>query len=256
MPATNRPAPRVHPFTVIGFSVADEVLCPTCLRRTTPITGEKLSHVCRRGPQPVPGQIRRQVLSLDERHLRPGRIAEQLGIATAMVMRILSGDDAEATTCPACESSLRTANGEILPLYYGDSTVHEELCSYCGHELADLASQHSGELASEYEVEHTTHGAHAHPALQFDRRPPEHLLLALKNAGWCWRPRERIWVDYTRGAEVPSSLPTAPKSASVMARPPPIRRRANKGTATSQCLGSGLPATSSPCVRTDTAPGA
>jgi hypothetical protein len=232
MPANAQPAPKMRPFTVIGFSVADEVLCPTCLPSTTPITGERLTHICRRGPRPVPEYVHRQVLTLDEKHFRPGRIAEQLGIAIATVMRVLSGDDADAASCPACEASKRTEHREVLPLYYADRAVHEEVCTYCGHELADLVIQHATERTTEYHVEHTTHGAQAHPALQFDRRPPQHVLQALKNAGWRWHPLERIWVDYSRSAEVPVSVQIDPRPASVIARPPLIRRRAGEEIAT------------------------
>ena len=34
----------MKPFTILGYSFDDEVLCPTCLRTTTPLTGEIVRH--------------------------------------------------------------------------------------------------------------------------------------------------------------------------------------------------------------------
>jgi hypothetical protein len=223
---TNAQAPQLRPFSIIGYSTGDEVLCPTCLSRTTPITGEKVSHICRRGPRPVADYLRKQVLDLESRHVNPGKIAKHLRIELRTVMQILSGDADDASTCPACEAAKRSEHRELIPLYYADSTVRDESCTYCGHKLVDMTLQQATERTDGYHVEHTTYGQ-GHPALQFDRRPPEHVLSALKHAGWRWRPHERLWVDFSRTAEVPSSIRIAPKPVpvSVTARPPIIRRR-------------------------------
>jgi hypothetical protein len=188
------------------------------------MTAEKVSHICRRGPRPVPGTLRKQIVALDAKRERPYRIAAQLRVTPATVMRVLSGDDADASFCPACEASTRSENREIIPLYYADSTVREELCTYCGHELTDLALQAVAEHKPDYQVEHVTSGK-GFPALRFDRRPPAPVLEALKKGGWSWRPRERVWVDLSRAAEVPASVKLPPQPPVVTARPPIIRRR-------------------------------
>jgi hypothetical protein len=219
--------PQLRPFTVIGYSTGDEVLCLSCLPRTTPITGEKLSHICRRGPRPVEDRIRKEVLALDGKHIGPYKIAKHLRIELKTVMRVLSGDDADAGTCPACEAAKRSDNRELVPLYFADKSVREETCTYCQHKLVDLAVQRTTERTESYQVEHTTYGKY--PALHFDRRPPEHILQAVKKAGWAARRTDAgwLWVDFTGTAEVPSSVRIAPKPVpvTVTARPPIIRRR-------------------------------
>jgi len=223
--ASTQPRPTLRPFHIIGFSTSEGVFCPSCASRAIPNTGEKVSHICRRGPRPVPDKIRNEVLALDAKKIRPGKIADHLRISLPTVMRVLTGDSDDGS-CPACEAATRSEDREVLPLYYADTTTREETCTHCGHSLVDLAVQTSSERMAGFHVEHTT-SARGHPALQFDRRPPEHSLLALKTAGWRWHARERIWVDYSRKADVPPSILITPKPTpvNVTARPPVIRRR-------------------------------
>jgi hypothetical protein len=210
---------------VIGYSVSDEVLCPSCLSKTTPITGEKLTHVCRRGPRAVPDAIRTHIVALDKKRVRPSKIAEQLRITLPTVMRVLSGDANDAASCPACEASARPQQRELIPLYFGDATVHDERCTYCGTKLSDLALQRHSALTADYHVDHVT-DAKGRPALRFDHRPPDHILQALKHAGWRWSPPESIWVDFSRAADVPAGIRLAPRPTPVVARPPIIRKAA------------------------------
>jgi len=128
------------------------------------------------------------------------------------------------TSCPACEASSRSDNREAVPLYAGDKALLDERCSYCGHRLVDLTLQRAAETVTSYRVDHLA-DAQGRPALHFDRRPPEHILQALKMAGWRWAPRDRMWIDPSRSAELPASIPVAPKAPVVVARPPIIRRR-------------------------------
>ncbi len=184
-----QPLPQLRPFSVVGFSVNDEVLCHSCLRQTTPITGEKLSHTCRRGWRPVPDTLRTRIVALEATKVRPTQIVKQLRTTLPTVMRVLSGDDADSASCPACEASKRFEQRDILPLYFA-----------------------------------VTYGK-GFPALRFDRRPEPLVLEALKKAGWKWSPRERVWADFTRTAEVPAGVKLPPKPPVVTARPPIIRRR-------------------------------
>src|SRR5690242_21410981 len=105
MKTIGQPPAQLRPFSVVGFSVNDEVLCHACLRQTTPITGEKLSHICRRGWRPVPDTLRTRIIALDSKKIRPTQIAKQLRVALPTVMRVVSGDDADSASCPACEAS-------------------------------------------------------------------------------------------------------------------------------------------------------
>jgi len=219
-----QPLPQLRPFSVVGFSVNDEVLCHSCLRQTTPITGEKLSHTCRRGWRPVPDTLRTRIVALEATKVRPTQIVKQLRTTLPTVMRVLSGDDADSASCPACEASKRFEQRDILPLYFADRSVREEHCTYCGHKLLDLALQAASERAQASSVEHVTYGK-GFPALRFDRRPEPLVLEALKKAGWKWSPRERVWADFTRTAEVPAGVKLPPKPPVVTARPPIIRRR-------------------------------
>ena len=228
MAATTQPAAQLRPFTVIGYSVNDEILCRPCLTRTTPITGEKVSHICRRGPRPVPDNVRKQVLALDRKKVRPSRIAAEVHIALATVMQVLSGDDADAVSCPACEASKRYEQRELIPLFYADTSVRDEVCTYCDHKLTDLALQQAADSNATYHVAHVS-DRNGRPALDFDRRPSDEILQALKKAGWRWSPRERIWVDFSRTAEVPTPLQLPPRPAPVAARPPIIRRHRTMG---------------------------
>ena len=218
------PSPQLRRFAVLGYSIHDEVLCHACLRSSTPLTGEKVSHVCRKSPRPVPDAVRKQVLELDRKKMSPSRIARELRVTLPTVMRVLSGDDADAPSCPACQAGARTENREIIPLLFADGTVHEEHCTYCGHKLLELAARAAAEYRPEYEVEQLTF-PEGYPALRFSRRPPENVLQALKAAGWRWRARERVWADFSRKAEVPASVKLPPKPPVVRARPPVIRRR-------------------------------
>ena len=65
-----------------------------------PITGEKLSHICRYGPRPVPENLRREILALDARNVSPWKIADHLRVSDKTVLRIISGDDVDAAACP------------------------------------------------------------------------------------------------------------------------------------------------------------
>jgi hypothetical protein len=77
----------------------------------------------------------------------------------------------DAGSCPACEASKRSENRELIPIYFADAIVHDELCTYCGDKLADRALQRATEHTPNYDVHHVTH-AKGRPVLEFDRRPP------------------------------------------------------------------------------------
>jgi hypothetical protein len=225
-PETTTPVKRapLRPFTTIGYSVADEVLCSSCLS-TTPITGEKVSHTCRSGRQQIPDRVRREILRLEKAKTSPGKIAKHFRITLATVMRVISGDADDDTTCPACQAGAHHDLGQAIPLYFADRELHAELCTYCGRKLVDLAVQRDEARTSDYRVEHLV-DRRGRPALRFDRKPPEHVLTALKAAGWRYTDA-RLWVDFDRRAEVPSNVLSRlpPKPKTVTARPPTIRRR-------------------------------
>lgn len=215
-------------FTVLGYSINDEVLCPSCIR-TTPITGEKVSHICHRSPRPVPEAVRTDILALEKKSIPPGRIARHLRVQLRTVMRVIAGDDADAPSCPACEASKRSGNREIVPLYFADASVHEEICTYCGHSLLEIRLALEAErahTAPAFHVEKTRHHGRK-PALRFDRRPPLTILDELKKIGWHWDPTAQLWWwPGTAPVRVPTALALPPPPRKVTARPPIIRKAA------------------------------
>ena len=150
-----------------------------------------------------------------------------LHLTLPAVMTVLSGDADDDAICPACEAGMRTDPRDILPVYAGDAAMAEETCSLCGRNLLALARDRAASLSAELQVEHLV-TAQGLPAVRFVRRPPEQILQALKAAGWRWDPRERHWYDLTRSATLPPGIAAPPATRVVIARPPVIRRRADR----------------------------
>ena len=153
----------MKPFTVLGYSANDEVLCPSCLRSTTGLAPSDLDY--------------------NGRH--------------------------------------------IVPLYFADTSVHEECCTYCGASLLEkrlVAESEREARTPAFGVEKLRHRGRQ-PALRFDRRPPANILKDLKQAGWRWDPVARLWW-WPKGApvSVPKSL-DVPLPLPRVAALPPLRRR-------------------------------
>ena len=215
----------LRPFTVIGWSVADELVCPDCLRTSVPVTGERVSHICRRNRAHVPDHLRKIILGLWECHTGPKKIAQALNLPIPTVMTVVSGDADDDAACPACEASKRGETREILPVYAGDASMGQETCTHCGRHLLKIARER--EACSENLQPEQLITSSGFPALRFERRPPPKVLQALKIGGWRWDPRERHWFDPSRAAALPpgTTPPTTPRIAT--ARPPVVHRRRN-----------------------------
>jgi hypothetical protein len=182
----------MKPFSIIGFSIDDDVLCHDCLVATATVTGEVLHHTCS--------------------------------------TRSRSNEE---TVCPACRGSdaaraERQCASPILPLYFADEAVREELCTYCHRALLDLALRNERQHVEPRPGFGAHKASHAgrYPAVQFDRRPPAEVRAALKTAGWRWDPARRHWWHPSPEAPVPSSVCLPPDHPRIAARPPLIRKRA------------------------------
>jgi hypothetical protein len=222
--ATARP---LRPFTVIGWSVADELVCPNCLRTSIPVTGERVSHICRRNRAHVPDHLRKVILGLWECHTGPKKIAQAVNLTIPTVMAVVSGDADDDAVCPACEASKRRETREIVPIYAGDASMGQETCTHCGRHLLSVARERdaSAEKTLQPEQFFTSSGF---PALRFERRPPPNLLHALKTGGWRWDPQERHWFDPSRAAALPpGTAPMTPPRIATARRPAGRRRRSH-----------------------------
>ena len=141
--------------------------------------------------------------------------------------------------CPSClhsttglaPSDLDYNGRPIVPLYFADTSVHEECCTYCDASLLEQRLVAEGErrgTTPAFRVEKMRHRGRQ-PALRFDRRPPASILRDLKEAGWRWDPGAGLWW-WPKGApvRVPASLELPSPPPTVTARPP-VRRRAASG---------------------------
>ena len=216
----------LRPFTVIGWSLADELVCPDCLRTSVPVTGERVSHICRRNRAHVPDHLRKIILGLWECHTSPKKIAQAVNLTLPAVMAVVSGDADDDATCPACEASKRGEARDLLPVYAGDASVGEETCTHCGRHLLTVAREREASAEKKLQPERLLTSS-GFPALRFERRPPPNVLQALKAGGWRWDPRERHWFDPSRAAALPpGTTPPTPRRIAT-ARPPVVHRRRN-----------------------------
>jgi len=216
----------LRPFTVIGWSLADELVCPDCLRTSVPVTGERVSHICRRNRAHVPDHLRKIILGLWECHTSPKKIAQAVNLTLPAVMAVVSGDADDDATCPACEASKRGEARDLLPVYAGDASVGEETCTHCGRHLLTVAREREASAEKKLQPERLITSS-GFPALRFERRPPPNVLQALKAGGWRWDPRERHWFDPSRAAALPpGTTPPTPRRIAT-ARPPVVHRRRN-----------------------------
>ena len=182
----------MKPFSIIGFSVDDEVLCHDCLVATATVTSEVLHHTCS-------ARIRK-----DEATVCPACRAS---------------DGARAD---------RERPSAILPLYFADETPREELCTYCHRSLLDLALRNERQHVEPRPgfAARKASRAGRYPAVQFDRRPPAEVRVDLETAGWRWDPAHRHWWHPSPEAPVPSSVGLPPDRPRISARPPLVRKRA------------------------------
>jgi hypothetical protein len=217
----------MKPFTILGYSCDDEVLCPPCLRSTTPITGEVVVHTCRGGRVPLPDRIRREVLARNAAGDRPATIAKALDLSVYRVNRVLSGEEDDHVPCPACLGR-RGSEASCTPLYFADQSVREEVCTRCGKLLVELATR-ADATSPPPQVTRDTYRTRNRdlPALRFDRAPPASILGELKRLGWRWAPDAKVWIHRGSDVLIPKVLGLAPrKPAIVGARPPVVRKRA------------------------------
>ncbi len=201
-------ATPLRPFTVIGWSLIDEAVCPDCLRTSVPVTGERVSHTCRKNRVHLSDHLRAVILGLWECHTGPKKIASMLKLTLPTVLAVVSGDADDDATCPACEASKRSESRTVLPIYAGDASMTDETCTHCGRHLLAIARERDTSDEKHLHTEHLLTAA-GHPALRFERRPPASVLQALKTAGWRWDPQERHWFDPTDTATLPDGV-TAP----------------------------------------------
>jgi hypothetical protein len=224
-------ARALRPFTVIGWSVGDDLVCPDCLRTSVPLTGERVSHICRRNRAHVPDHLRKIILGLWECHTSPKKIAVAVNLTIPTVMTVVSGDADDDAACPACEASRRGDASTILPVYAGDTSVREEICTHCERHLLTVARERTAYSDKVIEPERLL-TASGFPALRFERRPPSNVLQALKTAGWRWDPRERHWYDLSRTAALPPGIALPPPRRVPSGRPPVVHRRRDRDDGT------------------------
>lgn len=223
--ATTSAQPRsLRPFTIIAFSVADAIVCPECLRTSVPVTGERVSHTCRRNRAHVTDHTRSLILELSLAHARPRKIAEDLKVSLATVMRVISGDADDDASCPACEAGRRTESCALIPIYAGDRTMTDERCTHCDRNLLEVARERLRSIETNTAPEYLV--TDGFPSLRFPARPSASILQALKAAGWRWHPRDRIWFDPSKTAAIPEGIPVPPPAPTITPKPPNIRRRA------------------------------
>ena len=219
----------MKPFSILGYSFDDEVLCPTCLRTTTPLTGEIVRHTCGRGIVPLAEKLRREILARSAAGERATMIATALQLTPYRVNRVVAGEEDDAVPCPACQGESGRASS-CVPLYFADRTVREERCTRCDRPLVEMGRE------AEEDRERATHvvrdvyrtKGRELPALRFDRAPPPGVLLELKRLGWRWAADAKLWIH--RGAEVliPKILGLEPRKAAAVARPPTVRKAASQ----------------------------
>ena len=217
----------LRPFTVIGWSLADELVCPDCLRTSVPVTGERVSHICRRNRAHVPDHLRKIILGLWECHTSPRKIAQAVNLTVPTVMAVVPGDADDDATCPACEASKRGEARDLLPVYAGDASVGEETCTHCGRHLLTAARERQASAENNLQPEQLITSS-GFPALRFERRPSRNVLQALKAGGWRWDPRERQWYDPSRKAALPFDILLTRPLRVVSARPPVVHRRRDR----------------------------
>jgi hypothetical protein len=215
----------MKPFSILGYSFDDEVLCHTCLRTTAPITGEVVSHTCRRGAAPLPDKIRREILARSAAGERASAIATDLKLTPYRVNRLLAGEEDDAVRCPACEGEAGKAR-MCMPLYFADRTVRDERCTRCYRPLIEMAREAAEERERATTVARDVYRTKGREllALRFDRAPPVGVLAELKRLGWRWAADAKVW--FHRGAEVliPKILGLEPRKAAVVARSPIVRK--------------------------------
>ena len=139
--------------------------------------------------------------------------------------------------CPTC---LRTAAGlsptrgsdydgkPILPLYARDRNVREQICDNCSKPLIDLLLGHDSVRAQPPPVTATLHVYGQRWALSFDRVPPSHIRIQLKQGAWRWDSQYRLWWCTATRPEIPTCVALPPEYAprpEIFARAPTRRRR-------------------------------
>ena len=217
----------MKPFTILGYSFDDEILCPTCLRTTTPLTGEIVRHTCGRGSVPLQEKLRKEVLARSASGERAWAIAKALDLTTYRVNRVIAGEEDDFVPCAACRGEAGRAP-QCAPLYFADRTLRAERCTRCDRPLLDLAQAHEKEREVATKVVRDVYRTKQRelPALRFDRAPPATILAELKRLGWRWAADAKVWIH--RGSEVlvPKMLGLEPRKAPAVARPPLIRKAA------------------------------
>jgi hypothetical protein len=144
-----------------------------------------------------------------------------------------------STWCPSC---LRLAAGlspgrgsdydgkPILPLHARDEAVRGESCDNCGKLLVDILLGHDAvRLENARPVTATLHVYGKCWALSFDGVPPAYIRTPLKQIGWRWDPRYRLWWCSTPKPEIPAGVTLPPDCTprpETIARPPTRRRPA------------------------------
>ena len=153
-----------RPFSVLGFSAADSVWCPTCLRFAA-------------------------------------------GLSPAL------GSDYDGKP--------------ILPLYARDATVREQICDNCGEQLVDLLLAHQAVRPQPAPVTAILHVYGQRCALSFDRVPPSHVRVQLKQGAWRWDSQLRLWWCTSEKPDLPAGLTLPPdhEPARASIARDPIRRR-------------------------------
>lgn len=142
-----------------------------------------------------------------------------------------------AVWCPSC---LRSAAGlspsrgsdyegkPIVLLHARDEAVRGESCDNCGKLLVDILLGH--DAVRPEQARPVTAMLHVYGkcwALSFVSPPPPYIRAQLKQGGWRWDPRYRLWWCTTAKPEIPAGVTLAPDYAprpESIARPPNRRR--------------------------------
>jgi hypothetical protein len=215
----------MKPFTILGYSFDDEVMCPTCLRTTTPLTGEIVRHTCGRGSTPLPEKLRKEILARSAAGERAAAIAHALELTTYRVNRVIAGEEDDLVPCAACRGEAGRAP-ECAPLYFADRMVRAERCTRCDRPLLEIAAAEGKDREQATRVVRDVYRTKQRelPALRFDRAPSAGVLAELKRLGWRWAADAKVW--FHRGPEVliPKLLGLEPRRAPAVARPPVVRK--------------------------------
>jgi hypothetical protein len=233
---------NLKPFSIIGFSYDGDVACLNCMSSSIPVTYEVTRHTCtardHRAAQlehggadsrPIltlgigaPETIVKALFKLGWQRVDARRFTHRQYSPPLPDKLYLNTDTA---SCPACQRNGRASVSDgPQPLYAADRSLHGELCTRCDRPILQVAHARLTEPATVH-IEHTTEGRAKLPALQFDQRPPPHILSDLKAAGWSYLPVSKTW--YWRRSlppVYPASIPAPVTPNVVMARAPIVHK--------------------------------